>query len=128
MTCFSILNTKYFILNTLLGVSFGLAIASKITAVLFLPIIGLGLLFLLIKSKKLSLALTSFFLILVSSYFTVRLTQPYLFDKPDLVTFSLNPKVLNNWKELKSFDDRDTWFPPASNGSPPRLIFSLLRI
>ncbi|MCJ7739814.1 hypothetical protein MUP32_00670 [Candidatus Microgenomates bacterium] len=111
---------KFIILNSLLGVSFGLAIASKITAVLFLPIIGLGLLFLLIKSKKLSLALTSFFLILVSSYFIVRLAQPYLFDEPDLVTFSLNPKVLNNWKELKSFDDRDTWFPPGVQWIPTK--------
>ncbi len=100
-------------LTTLLGIAFGLAIASKITAVLFLPIIGLSLLFFLIKNRNLFLFFVICFMFFVSSYFTVRLAQPYLFSNSALITFSLNPKILQNWKELKSFDDTTGGFPPA---------------
>jgi len=106
-------NTKYLILNTLLGISFGLAIASKITALLFLPIIGLGMLFKLIKCRRTFFILNSCFFIFISSYLTLRLAQPYLFANQSILDISLNQKVINNWKELKSFDDPHGGFPPA---------------
>ncbi len=97
----------------LLGISFGLAIASKISAIYFLPIILIGLIISFLKSKKLFLILNSCFLILIFSYITIRLAQPYLFAQPDLLNISLNPKVVENWKQLKSFDNPNSLFPPA---------------
>lgn len=98
--------------NCLLGISFGLAIASKISALLFLPVIGLGYLFFFCKQKSLGVFLLGGIFV-ISCYFTVRLAQPYLFQNPNLFDLSLNQKVLNNWKELKSYDNPDGWFPPS---------------
>ena len=87
--------------NPFLGIAFGLAIASKISAVLFAPVIALGFLF--SRPKLLSLLL-----FIITLYFTVRLAQPYLFSG----AFSLNPQVLANWQQLKTFDIPG-YFPPA---------------
>lgn len=108
-----ILNTRYLILNTLLGISFSLALASKITAGLFIPIIGLGLIFFLLRTKKIILLLTSSFLLLTSVYFTFRLAQPYFFANPNIFDITPNAKVLDNWNQLRSFDDMSGGFPPA---------------
>ncbi len=107
------LTTYYLLLTTYLGIAFGLALASKISAVLFSPIIALGFLYFLIKNKSIPkfLILNSAFLIL--SYLTFRLAQPYLFAKPNLFDLTLNQKVVDNWEQLKSFDDPSGGFPPS---------------
>lgn len=115
-----ILNSKFpaspaggLILNSLLGVSFGLALASKISAALFLPIIGLGFLIVLVNHKNLRLFFVSCLLFFVSCFITFRLAQPYAFASGNIFDITLNPKVLENWKQLKSFDDATGGFPPA---------------
>ena len=100
-------------LTTILGISFGLAIASKITALLFLPIIGLGLFFTLIKNRNIFSFFVLCSLLSVLCYLTIRLAQPYLFANGNIFDISLNQKVLDNWKQLKSFDDKSGGFPPA---------------
>ena len=121
----NILNTKYIILNTLLGISFGLALASKISAILFLPITLI--IFFLISFKKaqadtnqkakiFNFALSFFifnFSFLISCYLTLRLTQPYLFASPNLFNVIPTPKVIENWNQLQSFDNPETLFPPG---------------
>ncbi|MBI3380271.1 glycosyltransferase family 39 protein, partial [Candidatus Gottesmanbacteria bacterium] len=96
-----------------LGIAFGLALASKISAVLFLPIIGIGLVINLITNRN----FLSFFVICcllsVVCYLTIRLAQPYAFSNGNFFDFTLNQKVLDNWKQLKSFDDPNGWFPPG---------------
>jgi len=101
------------ILYILLGGSLALAAASKITALLFLPIIGLGLLIFLIRNKNISLLFVNCCVLFVSFYISFRLTQPYLFANGNILDISLNQKVLDNWKQLKSFDDPSGGFPPA---------------
>src|SRR3989338_498218 len=105
---------KYLMLNSiLLGISFGLAVSSKISVLFFLPVLGLGLLFYLYKTKKYTRFFVICCLLSVVCYLTVRFAYPYLFKNPSLFNFTLNPKILDNWKQLKSFDDPSGGFPPA---------------
>jgi hypothetical protein len=107
-------NSRFLILNSImLGISLGLALACKITAVFFAPIIALGLLYWVIKNKDGKTFVVLCLLLLVFCYLTFRFTQPYLFATADILNLSLNPKVLDNWKQLKSFDDATGGFPPA---------------
>lgn len=91
-----------------LGIAFGLAVASKISAVLFAPIILIGFVIHFFSHSRrkliLNLILNSLFLIL-----TIRLTYPYLFDN-----LALNPKVLANWKELANYSRPVPGYPPAT--------------
>lgn len=114
------LNLKLLVFFSLLGISLGLATASKITALFFIPIIALGIVyFLYCNISNFKIWKSWFFLIsgivilVISFYLTLRFTYPYLFASPKFWNITLNPKVLNNWKELKSFDDPTGWFPPA---------------
>ncbi|MBI3379533.1 hypothetical protein HY029_02120, partial [Candidatus Gottesmanbacteria bacterium] len=52
-------------------------------------------------------------LLYVVCYLTIRLAQPYAFSNGNFFDFTLNQKVLDNWKQLKSFDDPNGWFPPG---------------
>jgi len=104
--------TFYFLLKrkpVLAGLAFGLALSSKITAVFLLPLILITLIYQHLKHKNLKSFVISGILILLFSGFTFRVFQPYLFDG----VFSLNQLVINNWKQLKAFDDPTGWFPPA---------------
>lgn len=96
-----------------LGLSFGLAIASKISALLFLPIIALAFIQWRITGQKITRLLLLGFLFLAASYLTVRIAQPYLFATGNIVNPTLNPRVLANWRQLKTFNDPNGWFPPA---------------
>lgn len=90
-----------------LGVAFGLAVAAKISSILFLPIILIAF----IQGHSLARArggLMKFMQFTLAFFATVRIFYPYLF-----VGWKLNPLVLNNWKELKGFDGSSTGFPPA---------------
>jgi len=90
-----------------LGIFFGLAIASKITAVLFVPVILVGFVVHFFSHSRRS-AILSVIVFLISTVLTVRLALPYLFDD-----ISLNPKLIANWQQLKLFDRPDVGFPPA---------------
>lgn len=109
---------------TLLGLSFGLAVASKISALLFLPVIGVAWLFAIRRNNRTRLFISGL-LFLAIFYFTLRLAQPYLFATGNLLNPTLNPAVLSNWKELKSFDNPSNLFPPAVQwiGTAPLLPF-----
>jgi 4-amino-4-deoxy-L-arabinose transferase-like glycosyltransferase len=106
--------------SILIGISFGFAIASKISAILLLPITILGYIFLLIKqivSKKkiLSSSLPKFlgciFAFLFSSYIILRFADPHIFTSDTL--FRPNPQYIDNIKQLKIYDHSETFFPPA---------------
>ncbi len=93
----------------LLGVCFGCSLSSKITAALFLPIILVGFIYKLYLSKNIArVALISFLFALVA-FISLRILQPYLFTGP----INPNPQILDNWSQLKSFDNPDNAFPPA---------------
>lgn len=84
---------------------FGLALACKISALYFLPII---LLLIVYQKKKLSLILVSSFWLLVS-VLSFRLFQPYAFTN----LFNINPLFIDNFKALAHFSRPDIYYPPA---------------
>jgi len=112
-------NTKYRILNTiLLGFSFGCALACKISALYFIPIIGLGYLYLIFPLKKITfIKLLKIFcsgiIFLLVSAIVYRLLQPSVFTTGNFLDWSINPQFIKNIEELKSYNTPDSWFPPA---------------
>ncbi|HNY04149.1 MAG TPA: hypothetical protein PKI92_00105 [Candidatus Woesebacteria bacterium] len=89
--------------------AFGLALACKISALYFIPIIFLFLLKKLfrIKNKFSLLPLTIYY-----SLFTLlafRIFQPYAFTN----IFKMNPLFINNLKTLTNFSSPDIYYPPA---------------
>lgn len=114
-----ILNSKFLIQNSLLlGISLGLAASSKISAVLFLPVAGLGIIILFFK-KRFSLQILYYSLVIVFiSVLTFRFFQPYAFQNPAILNFKINANFIESLKTLKSFDGPQTSFPPALQWIP----------
>lgn len=93
------------------GLAFGLAMASKISAVTFGSAFAIIFLLLLPKLKS-----KIFFLILLlgfSTLLTFRIFQPYAFSGPSFFDMHINPKFIQNLQELKNLDQPGTTFPPA---------------
>ncbi len=106
------------------AVFFGVAFGSKISAVLFLPLIlaliVLGFLKNYLNKKKrknqvrqIKSATGCLFTFFFVSYFFLRLTSPYLFTKANFLNPTLSPEFIQNLKELRSWEGNDVWFPPA---------------
>ncbi len=98
-----------------LGIATGLSIASKVSSVILLPIIAVAFIMSLSRGqsaperrKRRIRFLRQVLVFGVSMIAVVRLFYPYLFTG-----VSLNPKVLTNWKQLASFNQPTTSFPPG---------------
>lgn len=104
----------------LLGMTIGLLLASKISGILFLPFVGIGLLYQLLVSPKKQQFIVHTFLSIIIALLVLRIAQPYLFSGHSIFDVSLNPKVLANWQELKGFDGPQTGFPPALQWLPTK--------
>ena len=89
--------------------AFGLALACKISALYFAPIIFLFLLkkYLSSKNKFSFLLFTIFFSLLTLLAF--RIFQPYAF----IDYFKVNPLFINNLKDLVTFSDPNSLYPPG---------------
>lgn len=99
---FTLLTYRY---NLLAFITFGLALACKISALYFVPVIFL-LLFL--QKKKISFLFTSSLYFLFSLLF-FRLFQPYAFDS----LFLPNPAFISNLKTLALFSSVNGSYPPS---------------
>ena len=97
----------------LLGISLGLAAASKISAVYFLPTVALAYGGHFWKTKNWKLIAILILLTALFFYLTLRLSYPYMFATGNLLDTHLNPKILANWKELEGFNNPNASFPPA---------------
>ena len=106
-------NYRKAVLYFLTGLSFGLALTSKISAVLILPALVTGQLITLYKNRKFLPWFASNLIFIIVSLLTVRIFQPYAFKGPSLFDFSLNAAVLENWKQLKNLGTPESTFPPA---------------
>lgn len=134
------------------GVFFGLSLASKISAIFILP------LFLVIMSVAIffpihygitsqhflrafwyglkhsftrkAFLLTGFLLLFFfTTYFSLRLANPYIFASPSLLQPFLSADFFQDIQTLKSFDNPDAAFPPSVqwvNKLP--IIFSLVNL
>jgi hypothetical protein len=107
----SLKNQKHRLKNTLLlSFCFGFALASKISAIYFAPIIFL---FFVINFKKnIKLFFKYGFIFLVLSLIIFRFCQPQVFISANYFDWHLNPQFIQNLKELRIWD-KNPIFPPA---------------
>ncbi len=82
------------------SVFLALGIASKISALFILP---LNIFLIWFRKKNLKELFKLNFWYFLISYFTLRLTNPYMFDQ----------KFIDNITTLKSFEGFNSWYPPA---------------
>ncbi|MEK7078590.1 MAG: hypothetical protein AAB929_00825, partial [Patescibacteria group bacterium] len=111
------------------AVFFGLAIASKVSAIYILPLILFFLCFPLIKEKKLGSLLKCLLFFLATSYLVIRIANPYYFRSTDLFDPRLNTTFEKSITELKAMSDGKVWFPPAVQWhSKTAVLFSLFNL
>jgi hypothetical protein len=96
-----------------IGIFVGLSLAAKISSGLFLPVVGFWFLIRCVQMKNLQKAVLYSLLCLCTLLLTLHVSYPYVFSNSSVFSFTINEKVLANWKELKSYDNPDGWFPPA---------------
>lgn len=108
---YRIVRKKY---GILLGIVVALAVGAKISAILLVCIVGYAyaVSFFQIRGAKHKaerwMILADALLCGIAFAITLHVVYPYLFEG-----FSLNQHVLDNWKELASFDGPTTSFPPG---------------
>jgi hypothetical protein len=99
--------------SLLLGVCFGLALASKISALLFTPVVLLGLAFMFLKKRDVLQTATYLLLIIISTYLSFRLVDPRAFSDANFLNAKLNANFISNITQLKSFSNPNSLFPPS---------------
>jgi predicted membrane-bound dolichyl-phosphate-mannose-protein mannosyltransferase len=110
------------------GIAVGFAVSAKISAALILPLCLITLLSSYRWDSEMKKQLPRLFLqgggFLLGFMTTVRVAYPYLFTG-----WTINQKVINNWKQLASFDGPTTGFPPGIQWigvSPWQVPFDLI--
>ena len=87
--------------------------ACKISALLLLPVILLGYLFLFIKKRNFLYFSFYILVFIFFGYLSLRLADPRLFGDANFFHFLANPQFIANIKELESFNDPNGFFPPS---------------
>ncbi len=109
----------------LAAVTFGLALSCKISALYFVPIVGIFLLSKIISTKKIFPVLLITVYSLLITFIIFRIFQPYVFTS----LFTLNSKFISNLVELTRQGKPDSFFPPAIQWlSKAPLVFSFQNI
>ena len=127
---------KKLIYPILAGAFFGLALASKITAIFILPL-NISLLILnncwpikkqLAKNKfrkNIKKIFATILIFLISAYFFLRLAAPYMFESAFIWRVNLNNEFMEDLQELKSYSNDELWFPPAIQWMDRSMFFGL---
>lgn len=122
LATFTLLIYSRFLLS---GVTYGLALACKISAITFAPIVMFFLIKRLLDTKRPGHTLLTSLGFGVVSLSLFRVANPYIFDG----IFLPNSQYIDNLKTLQSFSNPEGWFPPAVQWmSKIPLQFSLLNI
>lgn len=100
------------------SIFFGLALASKITAILVLPLllfffVNAYTLHKKILSKDLLRLLGTVLLFGMISYLVLRISDPYLFQNGNLFDPHPNKIFLENLKQLEAWSSPTAWYPPG---------------
>ena len=122
-------NKNIILYSILSGITFGFAIACKISALLFFPIIILPFCYLLLQKHKFNKLFYCFIILLLCSYLSLRISNPSIFKSANLIQPLPNPQFISNLRQLKSFDSPKNLYPPGVqwlNTQP--LIFPLKNI
>lgn len=122
----------YFALRSkiiLSAVFFGLAIASKISAICIFPLIAFFLFFKGLSKRKLLGRFFLLFVFIAFTYLTIRIANPYYFDSQYLLNPKISQSFYQNIKELQILSSGKVAYPPAVqwyNKQP--IIFMLLNL
>jgi 4-amino-4-deoxy-L-arabinose transferase-like glycosyltransferase len=100
------------------GIFFGLALASKVTAIFIFPLL---LYFLInayaekrkIEKKKLLRLVGDLVLFGIATYLSLRITDPYLFQNASFFDLKPSELFLKNLNDLKAWSDPKAWYPPG---------------
>lgn len=104
----------------------GLGIASKVSALLMLPLIVYLIWY---KNKNLKQFFKFKLIYIIILYFTLRIFNPYLFDNSNFLNPNISKIFINNISTLKSFESFSTWYPPAIQWiSKTPIIYSLYNL
>ncbi len=109
------------------SIFFGLAMASKVSAVYILP---LNLFFIWLGTGgkiKWSLAI-NFLIFFLVSYLTLRMTDPYIFETGNIFNPTISKVFFQNLKTLKSFEGKDIWYPPGVQWISKSIPFALVNL
>lgn len=126
------------------GIFFGFAFASKITALLMLPLLLVFLLIaylrgvefkknifssLLNNKQSLIKPIITIFIFLITIYFSTRIANPYLFENFSFLNPQINIQFMQSLLTLKSFSGENVWYPPAVQWySKTRIIYPLINL
>ncbi len=116
------------------GLALGMATASKINAVslaVLLPLVEVVRYF-QTENREENVNLTSVILLVllaaVMSFLTFRLLQPYAFEGPGFISFSLNPDWWNGMQSLRMQSTGNVDFPPALQWARRPASFSITNL
>jgi hypothetical protein len=107
-----LISEKKYYYTILLGVSYGAALASKISALYFLPVIVFVYFILLIKSKNLLHTTFYFLLTAAVTIYSFRIFDPHVFSG-NLIFPHISQQFIQNIKDLTLMGTKDSLFPPA---------------
>lgn len=114
------------------GTSFGLALASKMSAAYFAPILLFTCLYRLQTKPTLGFLyriISSGFIFVVISLIVFRFVQPSAFAVASWFNWQPNPDFINSLAQLRSFNQPNTWFPPAIQWKTTTpIIFPLINL
>lgn len=131
---------------SLSGIFLGLALASKVSALYFAPLVGIFVLFGLshvipVKTgiqpkffnfiKVIFLWIPTFVgmtLFLLFTYLALRLGSPHYFETGNIFNLRISTVFINNIKTLKSFDNPQMFFPPANQWVSAKWYLSPLNL
>lgn len=128
---------RFALYMSLSGLSLGLALACKISALYFAPLIGIFILIAIQNAT--SVFKVNGFKAMVSSvmgmggfiiflYLALRLGSPYYFGTGSVLDPRISIKFINNILELKSFDNPLGYFPPSVQWLSKNPLFQLTNI
>lgn len=111
------------IFMSLSGAAFGLALASKVSALYALPLVlgmatigAIGQILSMQKRAKLQTTLgwvLGLCLFIVCSYFALRIGDPHIFASASFTDFTLSTQFKQNIEQLKSYATASVGFPPS---------------
>ena len=113
------------------AISLGLAAASKINAIVIAPLLPIAV---LIKNRKYLQKiedlewihiLRNLLIAAIISFLTFRVFQPYAFSGPGFLNISLNPRWIDNLKELSALSSGLSNYPPSLQWTRRSAFFPL---
>lgn len=118
------------------AILFGLALSSKITGLMILPLIFFFIAvgefprkFKDIGIRNIFSVMFIFFVYGIVALAVVRVANPYMFADSNILSFRISSQFLSNIQVLGKYNTYDTWFPPSIQWlSKQAVVFSLSNI